>query len=99
AADDVVLERPQRGRDAPRVEINLFGGRAFGARKREPLDPDRQHALEIGVRLLERDAVAQARDAVTAKRRRDQARAIEWERLNEIRRDVAKLEAARHDAD
>ncbi len=99
AADDVVLEPPQRGRHAPGVEIDLAGRDGTGARKRKPFDPDRQHALDVGIGLLERDAVAQARDAVAAERRRDQLRTVDAKRRDEIRCDVAELEAARHDAD
>ena len=99
AADDVVLEPPQRRRHAPGVEINLAGRDGAAARKRKPLDPDRQHALDVGIGLLDRHAVAQARDAVAAERRRDQLRTVDAKRRDEIRRDVAELEAPRHDAD
>ena len=84
AADDVVLERPQRRRHAPGVEVDLAGGDGTTARKRKAFEPDRQHALDVGVGLLERDAVAQARDAVATERRRNQLRAIDAKRHDEL---------------
>ncbi len=92
-----MLQRSDRRRDSPGVEIDLL--RIAAVLVWKTLEPSRQESADIGVGLLDRYPALQPCNARAAERRRAETGAGETERDQKVGRRVENAEPLRHHAD
>ncbi len=97
-ADDVRLQRLQGRREAV-VRDSL--ARHLSRRSRPCVEPNRQHAFDVGARFLQRHAGSEPRDTPKVEAAVSELAAVETQRRDQLDlgRDVDKAESRGHDAD